>query len=110
MKPINDIWQWEDEEITKYLEEWAKERDLKLPIQWKPTKHLSDVWLCVNEIAYMRFHIEGRRTRDEGVNFSNRMYENHWDLWNGCTEAEAARHISATLIYAIENAKNGVIV
>lgn len=110
MKPFLDIWSWSDEEMTDYLVEWAKVRRLELPLVWEPTKKLSDVWFCVNEIAYMRLHVEGRQTRDEGVNFSNTMAESHWDLWNGCDEVGAARRLACSLIYAIENAQKGVIV
>ena len=105
-----DIWSWSDEKMTEYLREWADIRCLKIPIDWKPTERLADVWLCVNEIAYLRPHVQGRVTRDEGVNFSNTMYENHGDLWNGCEENDAARRIACSLIYAIENARLGEIV
>jgi hypothetical protein len=38
------------------------------------------------------------------------MAEYHWDLWNGLDEEEAARRLACSLIYAIENAKKGIIV
>lgn len=104
------IWNWKDEEITDYLREWAEIRKLKLPIIWKPCKSLADVWLCVNEIAYMRMHIEGRQTRDEGINFSNFMHEAHWGLWTGLEEKEAARRLACALVYSIEKAKEGIII
>ena len=105
-----DVWSWSDEKITEYLREWADVRRLKLPIIWEPTKRLQDAWDCVNEIAYIRPHVQGRVTRDEGVNFSNTMSQNHWDLWNGCEQKQAARKLCCALIYAIENARLGEIV